>query len=225
MPRAEALPSHESATRPALPDPIVEVGVLAIGRGLDPAGVLAVGEALLRGGVRAFEITLDSAGAVGAIEALARELSSEGGLLVGAGTVLEIAAAERATAAGARFLVTPHTDPALVAWAAERGLPAIPGAFSPSETLAAWRAGAAAVKLFPASALGPGFVRELRGPLPGIPLIPTGGVTLENAPGFIRAGAIAVGVGGWLLGRPDPRLVERRARELVAAVAEARAAR
>ena len=102
---------------------------------------------------------------------------------------------------------------------------AVPGAFTPTEILAAWRAGAAAVKLFPASAVGPTFVREVRGPLPGIPLIPTGGVTAETAPAFIAAGAVAVGIGSWLTGSGDPAVVEERAAELVAAVASARSAK
>ena len=87
-----------------------------------------------------------------------------------------------------------------MAWAAGRGIPAFPGCATPTEILAAWRAGAAAVKLFPASSAGPGFVREMSGPFPEIPLVPTGGVTVETAPAFIAAGAVAVGMGGWLLG-------------------------
>ena len=111
-------------------------------------------------------------------------------MLVGAGTVLDVAQAQAAVDAGARFFVMPHTDPELIRWAAERGIPAFPGGFTPSEILAAWRAGAAAVKLFPASVAGPVFVREMRGPLPEIPLIPVGGVNLETAPAFIAAGVL-----------------------------------
>ena len=116
----------------------------------------------------------------------------------------------------------PHTDPELVAWAAARGMPSFPGAFSPTEILAAWRAGAAAVKLFPASVAGPAFVREFRGPFPDIPLIPTGGVTAVTAPEFIRAGAIAVGMGSWLIGDGDPAGIAERGATVVRAVAEAR---
>jgi 2-dehydro-3-deoxyphosphogluconate aldolase/(4S)-4-hydroxy-2-oxoglutarate aldolase len=117
----------------------------------------------------------------------------------------------------------PHTDPALIAWAAQRGVPVFPGAFSPTEVLAAWRAGAAAVKLFPASVVGPAFVRESRGPFPEIPLIPTGGLTAENAAAFVEAGAAAVGMGGWLMGDGQPAGIEQRAREIVAVVGRARA--
>ena len=109
-------------------------------------------------------------------------------------------------------------------WAAGRGIPAFPGCATPTEVLAAWRAGAAAIKVFPASVLGPAFVRELRGPFPDIPVVPTGGVTVETAPSFIAAGAVAVGMGGWLVGDGATAGVRERAGRIVAAVAAARAA-
>jgi 2-dehydro-3-deoxyphosphogluconate aldolase/(4S)-4-hydroxy-2-oxoglutarate aldolase len=101
--------------------------------------------------------------------------------------------------------------------------PPFPGAFTPTEALRAWRAGATAVKLFPASAVGPSFVRELRGPLPEVPLIPTGGVTVETAPAFIAAGAVAIGIGSWLTGGGDPDAIGERGRQLVEALRMARA--
>ncbi len=119
----------------------------------------------------------------------------------------------------------PHLDMELVAWSALVGVPAIPGCATPTEVLAAWRAEAAAIKVFPASSLGPGFVRELRGPFPDIPLIPTGGVTLESVGAWIAAGAIGVGMGGWLLGDGAPAGVRDRAAKVVAAIAAARADR
>ena len=112
-----------------------------------------------------------------------------------------------------------------MAWAAERGIPAFPGAFTPTEILAAWRAGAAAVKLFPASMAGHTFLREFRGPFPDIPLVPTGGITVESAPAFIRAGAVAVGLGSWLTGDGEPAGIAERGVAVVRAVAEARAGR
>jgi 2-dehydro-3-deoxyphosphogluconate aldolase/(4S)-4-hydroxy-2-oxoglutarate aldolase len=208
--------------RPAIPEPVRSTGILAIGRRLDPGRVVPIAEALVRGGVRAFEVTLDSEAALEAIGALANRWGIDGDLLVGAGTVLDRAAAERATGAGARFLVMPHTDEDLVRWLAERGVPTFPGAFTPTEILAAWEAGAAAVKLFPASVVGPTFVREMQGPLPWIPLVPTGGVTLESAVAFVKAGAAAVGLGGWLIGEGLPAEVERRAQEVVTAIRELR---
>jgi 2-dehydro-3-deoxyphosphogluconate aldolase/(4S)-4-hydroxy-2-oxoglutarate aldolase len=114
---------------------------------------------------------------------------------------------------------------ALVRWAAGRGVATFPGAFTPTEALAAWRAGAAAVKLFPASVAGPAFVREMRGPLPDVPLIATGGVTLDNAPAFIEAGAVAVALGSWLTASGDAAEIAHRARRLASTVAAAAAQR
>ncbi len=183
--------------------------------------MVEVGEALVRGGVSAFEITLNSDGAIDGIAALARRFGRHE-LLVGAGTVLSQTEARTAIDAGAQFLVMPHTDELLVAWASERGVPTFPGAFSPTEIFAAWQAGAAGVKLFPASVAGPAFIRELRGPFPQIPLIATGGVTLESAPAFVSAGAIGVGMGSWLTGGGIPSEIEARARDVVRAVRQAR---
>lgn len=199
--------------RPGIPEQIRDGRVIAIGRGLDPTTLPAVGEALLAGGVRAFEVTLNSPGAYEAIELLATHFPAND-LLIGAGTVLSLEDAASAAAAGARFLVMPHTDLEIIAWAVQRGIPTFPGAFTPSEILGAWRAGAAAVKLFPASAVGPAFVRELRGPFPEIPLIPTGGVTLESASAYVGAGALAVGVGSWLTGQDGADGIRHRARLL-----------
>jgi 2-dehydro-3-deoxyphosphogluconate aldolase/(4S)-4-hydroxy-2-oxoglutarate aldolase len=204
--------------RPSIPSAIAQGRVIAIGRHLDIASVLAIGEALAAGGIHAFEVTMNSASALEAIEALTARFGPDE-LLVGAGTVLDEAQAQAAVDAGARFLVMPHFDLRIVDWAVRHEVPAFPGAFTPTEILSAWRAGAAAVKLFPASAVGPTFLRELRGPLPQIPLIPTGGVTVENAPAFLAAGALAVGMGSWLTGGGDPVVIRERATAVVAAVA------
>ena len=180
-------------------------------------------DALLEGGVRAFELTLNEPER-SALEAMTTAVRhAEGsGLIVGAGTVLSVDAAQRAIDAGAAFLVAPHTDAEVVAWAAARGVPMFPGAATPTEALTAWRAGAAGVKVFPASSLGASFVRELRGPFPDLPMIPTGGVTPENAGGYIDAGAIAVGIGSWLFGGGSPVSVTERSRSAVTAVSKAR---
>jgi 2-dehydro-3-deoxyphosphogluconate aldolase/(4S)-4-hydroxy-2-oxoglutarate aldolase len=140
-------------------------------------------------------------------------------MLIGAGTVLDVAAADAVVAAGARFLVMPHVDPELVRWSAERGVPAFPGAMTPTEVLGAWRAGAAAVKVFPAATLGPRYLRELRGPLDEVPLLPTGGIDASNAADFLAAGAVAVAAGGWLMGDGDPAGVAERAAAFTAAAA------
>ncbi len=211
--------------RPAIPAGLIEGGVVAIARRLGPEVAPRVSDALAEGGVRAFEITLNEPQAVAlrAIEAVAARAAATGsGLAIGAGTVLTIEAAGHAIDAGATFLVMPHIDAALVAWATARGVPTLPGAATPTEVLTAWRAGAAAVKLFPASAVGPAFVRECLGPFPDIPLVPTGGVTAATAGAFIAAGAVAVGLGSWLVGDGEPAGVTARAREIVGAVAVAR---
>lgn len=211
----------DPSSRPAVPTGLLSGGIVAIARRLTAETAPLVGDALVEGGVLAFEITLNEPvdAALRAIESVARRSS---GLEIGAGTVLSIDAAQLTLDAGATFLVMPHMDPELVAWAAARGVPTLPGAFTPTEVLAAWRAGAAAIKLFPASVAGPAFVRECRGPFPDIPLVPSGGVTVESVGEFIRAGAVAVGVGGWLIGEAEPAGVTARARHLVDAVAEAR---
>lgn len=201
-------------------------GVVAIARRLSPTEVGAMADALQAGGIGAFELTLNEPEDVSlaAIEAAAAYAAGSGGsMAIGAGTVLSVEAARRAVDAGASFLVAPHLDPDVVRWAAERGIPMLPGAATATEVFAAWRAGAAAVKVFPASAVGPTFLRELRGPFPDIPLQPTGGITVENAADYIRMGAIAVGMGSWLFAGGTPESVTSRARQATAAVAAARA--
>lgn len=209
---------------PVLPEPILAGRAIAIARGLDPALVPDIGRALIAGGIRAFEVTLNSEGALEVIGALRRRFAPEE-LLVGAGTVLDLPELDAAIDAGAQFIVTPVIDLAVIDRAVARGVPVLPGAFSPTDVLAAWRAGAAAVKLFPASVLGPAFVRELRGPLPDIPVVPTGGISADNAAAFIAAGAAAIGIGSWLTGSADPGRIEARARELSSAIADGLARR
>jgi 2-dehydro-3-deoxyphosphogluconate aldolase/(4S)-4-hydroxy-2-oxoglutarate aldolase len=202
-----------------VPDEIAGPRVVAIGRGLAPDRIERIAEGLVAGGIRAFEITLNSPDAFAAIAALAQRWGDR--LLVGAGTVLDTDGAERATDAGARFIVSPHTNPGLIGWAVARAMPVFPGAFSPTEVLAGWSAGATAVKLFPASVAGPAFIREFRGPFRDIPLIATGGVTIESAPAFLAAGAAAVGMGSWLTGDGEPEGIAERAGRLVRALAGA----
>lgn len=206
--------------RQAIPDLITESRSIAIGRNVDALAAPVIGAALVAGGVRVMELTLNEpeADALRSIEALARAADSLGAL-VGAGTVLSIQAAQRAANAGASFIVMPHCDPELIRWCAAQGLPCFPGALSPSEILAAWSAGASGVKLFPASAVGPGYLKQLAGPFPDIPMVPTGGVSADTAGSWIAAGAVAVGMGGWLIGDGDPSGVTERARLVTDAVA------
>jgi 2-dehydro-3-deoxyphosphogluconate aldolase/(4S)-4-hydroxy-2-oxoglutarate aldolase len=210
-------------SRPSIPAAVTDAGVLAIARGSDPASVPAICDALLAGGIRAFELTLNEPESM-ALQALAAAARHAEGseLVIGAGTVLSIEAAQRAIDAGAALLVAPHTDIALVEWAAGKGFPMFPGAATPTEVIAAWRAGAAAVKVFPASSLGTSFIRELRGPLPDVPLLPTGGISGEDAASYIDAGAIAVGIGSWLFRGGSAASIAECARQAVDAVAKAR---
>jgi 2-dehydro-3-deoxyphosphogluconate aldolase/(4S)-4-hydroxy-2-oxoglutarate aldolase len=212
-------------TRPLLPAGIASAGVVAIARRLTPDAVPAIAEALVAGGIGAFELTLNEPrdDALRAIEAAAAHVATTDlPIAIGAGTILTVDAAARAVDAGATFLVSPHLDVEIVAWAVDRGIPMLPGAATPTEVLSAWRAGAAAVKVFPASALGPSFIREIRGPFPDIPLQPTGGISVETAGDYIAAGAIAVGLGSWLFAGGTPASIEDRARQATAAVASAR---
>lgn len=172
--------------------------LVAVLRRVTPqASLLALVDDLAEAGVRLFEITLDAPSGADDLAAVRRHLLEAGfaDAVVGAGTVLTAETLTAAREAGADFAVSPVLDVALVREAVAAGLPFIPGALTPSEIVAAWTAGATLVKLFPASAVGPALVRELRGPLPDVPLLPTGGVDATNAAAFLAAGAVAVGVG------------------------------
>jgi 2-dehydro-3-deoxyphosphogluconate aldolase/(4S)-4-hydroxy-2-oxoglutarate aldolase len=217
-PHVDRVIDSRQPCRPPIPHEISGPRVVAIARGINPDKLARVADGLIAGGIRALEITLNSPSAIDALAGLSRRFESSP-LLLGAGTVLDIPAAVAAQAAGARFLISPHFDPALVSWASSANLPCVPGALTPTEILAAWRGGACAVKLFPASTVGPSFVREFRGPFSDIPLIPTGGVTLDGAVALVAAGSMAVGVGSWLMGDGDLAGIGARGAQLVRALA------
>jgi 2-dehydro-3-deoxyphosphogluconate aldolase / (4S)-4-hydroxy-2-oxoglutarate aldolase len=156
--------------------------------------------AAAKGGIRLIEITWNSDRPEDLIDVLRSDLPL---CTIGAGTLLNQGDLHRAIDAGAQFLFTPHTEPALIQIAAAAGIPIIPGALSPTEIVTAWHAGANCVKVFPISAVGgPLYIQSLHGPLGHIPLIPTGGVNLKNAIYFLKAGAIAVGLSGDLFPKP-----------------------
>ena len=163
--------------------------------------LLALADELADAGARAFEITMDAASGEADVAALRSHLSrrADGPFLVGAGTVVTSEQLDAARRAGADFAVAPILDTGLVQTAIGARLPFIPGALTPTEVAAGWAAGATFVKLFPASAVGPALVRELRGPMSEVELIPTGGVDGKNAAAFLEAGAVAVGIGGAIL--------------------------
>jgi 2-dehydro-3-deoxyphosphogluconate aldolase / (4S)-4-hydroxy-2-oxoglutarate aldolase len=219
---------RNSLSRAELVGAIEASGVIAVVRLEDASSLRPVIEALAEGEVHIVELTLTMRGA---LEAL-RRLSAEGGeqLLVGMGSVLDEETARLSILAGARFVVAPTFRPAVVQMCRRYDVVAMPGAYTPTEIVAAWEAGADLVKVFPAGGLGPGYLKDLRGPLPGLRLVPTGGVTAENAGAFLAAGAVAVGVGGALVegeavAHGDYARVTEQARRLVRAVRAARGGR
>ncbi|MFH1213831.1 MAG: bifunctional 4-hydroxy-2-oxoglutarate aldolase/2-dehydro-3-deoxy-phosphogluconate aldolase [Candidatus Neomarinimicrobiota bacterium] len=205
---------------------LVESGLVAVIRldnGDKLPGIIA---ALRQGGVNALEITMTTPGALDIIKKFAAQDGDD--FLIGAGSVLDAATARLAILNGAQFVVGPVFRPEVIRLCHRYDKVAIPGAFSPTEILTAWEQGADMVKVFPATSLGPAFLKDILGPLPQIKLVPTGGVTLENAAAFIRAGACCLGVGTALLDKKMiaaddwPALV-RHAADFRAAVIKGRA--
>jgi len=204
---------------------IEQLGVVAVIRMKDADKLRAVVDAIAAGGVRAIEVTMTVPGAVALIARLATSLSKD--ILLGAGTVTDAQTARTVIDAGARFVVSPVYRPDMIAACHDRHVAVAPGCFTPTEILDAHERGADIVKVFPATALGPQFIKDVRAPLPQVRLMPTGGVSLDNAGDWIRAGAIAVGVGSALLdhkaieeGRLD--VLTNNARRIVSSVAAAR---
>ncbi len=210
------MPAH------SIVDLIEESGVVAIIRRSAPFDAAGIAQALVAGGVRALEITLNSHEALTSIKML-QHLAIDG-LVVGAGTVRTPADARAALEAGARFLVAPNFDRATVDVAREAGVPMLPGVATPSEAVAAWQAGCELLKFFPAAALGAQYLKLMRDPLDDIKFMVTGGVDSQNLQEFIRAGAVAVGAGSSLVGKGDEPadLITERARALIRAISEAR---
>lgn len=218
-------PDRVAAARERITAAIEACGVVAIIRLKEPGQLRGVIDALAEGGLRALEITMTVPRAIELIAEIAPTLPS--GFLLGAGTVLDRDTARRAIDAGARFLVSPVFRSELIEAGHAHDVPVMPGCFTPTEILAAWDAGADVVKVFPATALGPGYLKDVRAPLPQVKLMPTGGVTVENAGDWIRAGAVAVGVGSALLdakaiGSGDLRPIVDNARRIVSNVRAAR---
>lgn len=205
---------------------ILEIGIVPVVRASSPSEACMATEALVAGGIPCVEITMTVPGATEVIRDLANRMSDD--LLIGAGTVLDVNTAVRCVDAGAQFLVSPGFDGATVAWAVDHGVLMAAGALTPTEVITAWHAGSDFVKIFPCSAVGGAkYIKVLRGPLPHIPMIPTGGVNLETAAEFLKAGAVALGVGGELvladaLKRRQPERIVELARRYGEIVAEAR---
>lgn len=204
---------------------LLETEVLGIIRANQIEGLIRTTQVLQEGGITCVEITMTTPGALRAIEEAA---SKKPGILMGAGTVLDAPTARQAILAGAEFLVTPTVEADVIEIAHRYGVVVISGAMTPTEILTAWEMGADMIKVFPASILGPGYLKAVHGPLPQIPLVPTGGITAENAGEFIRAGAALVCAGGWLVDKKAVaegryEVITERARQLTESVEKAKA--
>ncbi|MDO7854727.1 bifunctional 4-hydroxy-2-oxoglutarate aldolase/2-dehydro-3-deoxy-phosphogluconate aldolase [Hymenobacter convexus] len=203
---------------------ILEHKVVAIVRGANPADLLKIARAVEAGGVRMMEVTLNSPGALASIEEVSRAM--EGRLLVGAGTVLDPESARAALLAGAKYIISPTLNKKTIRMTKRYGAVSIPGAYTATEILKAYEYGGDIIKVFPAGASGAGYFKDIAGPLPHIPLMPTGGVSLDNIKGFAEAGAKAFGLGSSLVDTKqavtDEYLAQltEKARAFVAAVAK-----
>lgn len=205
---------------------ITDIGIVPVVRTPSAESAIKSIEAIYRGGVRAAEVTMTVPGAIRALEKLADQFGDK--IMLGAGTVLDPETARACMLAGAQFFVTPTLKLSTIEMAKRYSKVICPGALTPTEVLTAWEAGADVVKVFPANAMGgPKYIKALKGPLPHIQMVPTGGVNLETAGEFLKAGAAAVAVGGELV---DPKLIkegkydemEARAKQYLQVIARAR---
>jgi len=208
---------------------IVDIGVVPVVRASSPAQAIAAAEAVCAGGISVVEVTMTVPGAIEVIAQLAKSMGNS--VLIGAGTVLNADSARRCLDAGAQFLVSPGFDLETVKFANARNVLITAGALTPTEVITAWNAGSDLVKIFPCGNVGGAkYIKALKGPLPDIPMIPTGGVNLNTAAEFIQAGSAAVGVGGELilasaLKSGNTREITELAKQYVSIVHEARAAK
>ena len=205
---------------------IEESGIVAIVRLDSSAQLVEVARAVANGGINVIEFTMTTPDALKIIEVSVREFGEE--LLLGAGTVLDAETARSAILAGAEFIVAPTLDRGVIETCRRYGKVSIPGAYTPTEILTAWEGGADFVKVFPAEAGGPGYLKAIRAPLPQVKLIPVGGVSIENAADYIRAGAAAVAIGSNLVDKKTVAesaygVLADRARRIRTAVQSARA--
>lgn len=184
---------------------IEQNGVVAVVRKIDPTVVMEVTEAIVEGGIKVLEVTVDSEDSFNTIHRLKEKYKTS--VLVGAGTVLDKETAKQAIEAKADFIFSPILDIDTIQLTNRYGKISIPGVYTPTEIVQAYAAGADILKVFPATKLGPGYFKDMRGPLPHIPLMPTGGVSLENMTEFFNNGAVAVGIGSALF---DKKLIDNR---------------
>jgi 2-dehydro-3-deoxyphosphogluconate aldolase/(4S)-4-hydroxy-2-oxoglutarate aldolase len=208
-------------------DRIIEIGIVPVVRASSAGEACVAADAVCQGGIPIVEITMTVPGAVDVIRELVKNCASD--VLIGAGTVLNPEEARRCLDAGAQFLVSPGLNLKTVELAVREGKLIMAGALTPTEVITAWDAGADFVKIFPCGQVGGAkYIKALKGPLPQIPLVPTGGVNLSTAAEFIEAGAAALGIGGELvqadaLKSNKPEIIVENARKFVAIVKQARA--
>src|ERR1700716_2955386 len=206
---------------------IIDIGIVPVVRTSTAEGAIKAIEAIHRGGVRAAEITMTVPGAIRALEKVADKFGDK--IVLGAGTVLDSETARACMLAGAQFFVTPSLKLSTIEIVKRYSKVICPGALTPTEVVTAWEAGADIVKIFPCGNVGGAkYIKALRGPFPHIEMIPTGGVNLETAGEFLKAGACGVDVGGGFGGRKEIKergfvIIEDRARQYLAAIAKARA--
>ncbi len=182
-----------SLSRDQVVQELMDTGVVAVVRSDKPAQLTAIARSLLDGGVRIVEITMTVPNALRAIESAVGEMGDD--VIIGAGTVLDATTARLSISAGASVVVGPVFNPEVVTICHSYGVAVIPGCLTPAEITAAWSAGADVIKLFPGRVATPGYFADLRGPFPSVKLMPTGNVDRQTAPEYIKAGAVAVGVG------------------------------
>jgi 2-dehydro-3-deoxyphosphogluconate aldolase / (4S)-4-hydroxy-2-oxoglutarate aldolase len=208
-------------------DRIIEIGIIPVVRASSPGEACIAADAVCRGGIPIVEITMTVPGALDVIRELVKNCASD--VLIGAGTVLNAEAARRCLDAGAQFLVSPGLNIQTIELAVREEMLMMAGALTPTEVLTAWEAGSDLVKVFPCGQVGGAkYIKALKGPLPQIPLVPTGGVNLNTAAEFIEAGAVALGVGGELvqtdaLKSNKPEIIVENARKFLAIVKQTRA--
>ncbi|MDQ6845091.1 MAG: bifunctional 4-hydroxy-2-oxoglutarate aldolase/2-dehydro-3-deoxy-phosphogluconate aldolase [Bacteroidota bacterium] len=178
---------------------ILEHKIIAIIRGANPDDVIKIAESLLAGGIRILEITMNSAEPLTVIKKAAKQLGDK--MIIGAGTVLTKESARQAVEAGAKFILSPIADSEIISMAKSLGVISIPGAFTATEIYNAYKDGADIIKVFPA--ISPSYIKDILGPLPQIPLLPTGGITLENIKEYKSAGAVGFGIGSSLVNAKD----------------------
>lgn len=204
---------------------MIDGGIVAVVRMREAGPLAQVAQALAEGGIGAIEFTMTTPGALRVIEEVTERFGER--VVWGAGTVLDPETCRAAILAGARFVVAPTLNPRVIEMCNRYGVISVPGAFTPTEILTAWECGADVVKVFPATALGPQYFKDVLAPLPQVRLLPTGGVSLDNTGDFIRAGAVAVAVGSNLVRQEDVAAgrfdaLAARAAKYVAAVRAAR---